>query len=254
MTKETSNKLYSFLYLFALYLGVKLLPLYEWIPIYWVASLVFFILYLGIIFLLVHEATRANLKPLKNESHLSYLWLIPLIIGCMSNLISSWAECLPVTSEFYITTLLHRMGMTLCCVVIEELLFRFFFLYFLQDMIKKEEHKDLFVILFSSLAFSFMHVVNFYGNNPVAVITQMGYTFVLGLILGFIAIYFETPLIPIIGHFLFNFLNTDLYSMFYVLKMDATYYLISIAIGTFVMAYAVILYYLARRKKEHATS
>lgn len=253
MSKETSNKLYSFLYLFALYLGVKLLPIKDWIPVTWVVNLLMYVFYLLVIALLVYESRKAKLEMQKNSQHLSYLLLIPLVIGGMSNLIYSWVFTAPIRESLDVAAFINNAGMTLCCVTIEELLFRFFFLYFLQDVVKDGKYKDILLILFSSLAFGLMHVVNFYGNNPLSVLTQIGYTVVLGLVLGFIALYFQTPIIPIIGHFIFNFLNTDLYALFYSLEMNTPYILTSLCIGIFVLGYVGILYYIARRKNEHAT-
>ncbi len=229
------------------------MPLKEWIPFVWASNLLMYALYVVIIFLLVYESRRAKLTMQKNEHHLNYLLLLPLVVGGMSNLIYSWVFASPLKESLDVASFFNNAGMTLCCVTIEELLFRFFFLYFLQDVVKEGKYRDLLLILFSSLAFGMMHVVNFYGNNPLMVLTQIGYTMVLGLVLGFMALYFQTPVIPIIGHFIFNFLNTDLYALFYSLEMNSPYILTSLCIGLFVLGYVAFLYYLARRKNEHAT-
>ena len=110
MSKETSNKLYSFLYLFALYLGVKLLPIKDWIPVTWVVNLLMYVLYLLVIALLVYESRKAKLEMQKNSQHLSYLLLIPLVIGGMSNLIYSWVFTAPIRESLDVAAFINNAG------------------------------------------------------------------------------------------------------------------------------------------------
>ncbi len=253
MNKETSNQIYSFLYLFALYLGIKLLPLIEWLPELWMAKLIQMILFFAICCLCFYEAARTGFIHDRRNQHRSYFFLAPFLLGCISNLMYCWIFQIPTNIQMDANIFVLDGFITLFCVVIEEYLFRVFFFSFLQNFIGNQKHKDFLVILFSAFAFSLIHLINLFGNNPLVVLTQVGYTFILGLILGYIALYFERPYVPIIGHFLFNFFNTNLYLVFYSASIDVNYILFSLGVGLAVLGYGVVLYLIDRRKKEDVT-
>ena len=254
MEKITSNKLYSFLYLLAVYLGIKLLPLIDWLPQLWQANLIQIALYLILIGLIIYECRRIPLHHRKNKDHLSYFLLLPMVLGCMSNLLYCWF--FGIEPKVSIDSLYFPLNsvITILCVSIEELLLRFLFFSFVEDMVRKSRYSVLWTVLFSSIAFSLMHCINFFGNAPLNVLLQLGYTFVLGLALGSLAILFESPIIPILGHFLFNFLNTDLYVSLYQAEINTSYVLFSVGVIILLILYLILLYYLTWRKKQHATS
>lgn len=241
MGKEAKNCLYAFLYLLALYLGIKMLPLQRWIQIPWLVFLVQFCLYFGLILLILSEAKKGKMKrqAIQRKSHL--LLLVPYLIGASSNLLYGLFFHLTPTIKVDID-LLSVAALTLECVTIEELLFRYIFLDFLIGILKDSKNKRMEVIFFDALAFSLMHCINFFGNNPLNVLLQIGYTFILGCILSSIALITEYPLLPIAGHFLFNFLNTDLVIRIYELDMSRIDYIVfSLSIGMLMIAYTGLL-------------
>lgn len=252
MTNKAEKLLYSFLYLFALYLAIRLLPLRKWFGSYtWAFLLVQFILLSVLVVLTVYESKRSLLKPVRNENHPNFLLLLPLLIGCSSNIL--YCLCFQIKAESTFTYLFFLETLnTLAGVVVEELLFRYFFFAFLGELFQGKKNEKLFVIFFSSLAFGLMHCINFFGNNPLSVLMQIGYTFLLGILLGSLSYLYETPLIPILGHFFFNFLNTDVFNHLYSVDVNVSYVLFSIGIGLLVLGYLGLLYYLYRRKC-HAT-
>ncbi len=255
MDKEKKNFLYTFLYLLALYLGVKMVPFEKWIKISWIVELLKTVSYLLLLLLALWECKKENMKPNRKEPHLNYLFLIPLFLGPCSNLLYGLmfqSETGQGFDAYFAFTAIE----TLECVILEEILFRLILFTFLQKVVENEKRTDVIVILLDSLFFSLMHAVNFFGNNPLNVFLQMGYTFILGVVLSNLAINFETPFVPVFGHFLFNFLNTDLAVRIYSFDMSKVNYLLfSVAIALFVVLYTVGLYLISKNKQrryEHA--
>lgn len=249
MNKSVQNKLYSFLYLLALYLGIKLLPLNTWISNIYLADSIRIILYIIVIALAIYEIKKMGSLSLVYKEHLSYFLLLPFVLGCISNILYSLFFKVEMTISFVASLFVIDSFETLFCVIIEELLFRMILFLLFNELIKESKYKDLLVILFTSLSFAFMHVINFYGNNPLNVLLQIGYSFVLGLILGFIAFYFETPILCVLGHFLFNYLNTNVYVILYQSEITVSYIIFNALLAFILFIYLFVLYYLTRRKK-----
>jgi membrane protease YdiL (CAAX protease family) len=252
--KNDLTSLYSFLYLLCLYLALEFLPLNDWIANSLYASLVKLGILAVILALSIYEIVHNRIKPSCFKNSLASFTLIPLILGCLSNFFYGLLFIKEQTISFNASLFTMDIFISIFSITIEELLFRFLLLTFLSLKIKESKNKDLLVILFSSLAFCLMHVINFFGNDPLSVLAQLGYTFVLGLILGVIAYYYETPFLTIIGHFLFNFLNQVFFSAFYSLTFSTQYLVYSIVFALIMILYTLFLVYLIRRKKHYASS
>lgn len=250
MEKQSKQLLYTFLYLLALYLGVKMLPLERWIssePVVLFLSLALEIL---LILLILYEIRHASLKIEKKTQTISLFLLLPLLPAASSNLLYSLifrsGISFSIDSLFPLVTL-----NTLACVVIEELLFRMILLLFFSSLLK-EKNRMILSILFTSLCFSLMHGINFFGNNPFAVLLQLGYTLLLGLVLGSLTCLYRSAIVPIVGHFLYNFLNMDLFSRIYDVNMsEPSYILFQTAIGICALIYLVVLFLIDHKKGKN---
>ena len=248
--KKNSNRLYSFLYLLAFYLGIDLLPIEKWIPLSAVAKLVRILL----LTVLLIGACKEIVKNRKTENcskirYFDYFLLIPFLYGTGSNLFYSaftnQQMTVAVTSEIVLDTFL-----TFVMAAMEEILFRYLLLTFFENLFINKKQKEILSILSSSVCFSLMHVVNFYGNAPMAVLAQLGYTLLLGFILGCLAVSYETPLLPILSHFLYNFLNMTLFNSLYSYSWDSGFIVYSIIVGLVLTGYSFFVYTLRGREKK----
>lgn len=249
MDSTTKNKLYSFLYLFAFYLAIRLLPLDKWCgSLTWLSKLLLILLFALEVFLQFWEARKIEYHYPKIEHTTPFLW-IPFILGCGSNIF--YCLCFSIPAEVSISNLFFlNILSTFLGVMIEEILFRYFFISFLDSLLKEDKWKNFYLILFSGLAFSLMHCINFFGNNPFSVLLQLGYTFVLGIVCSYLALGYQKLYLAVIGHFLFNFLNTDLFVSLYNIDVDTPYILFSLGIGIILSLYFVLIFYLNRRKQH----
>jgi hypothetical protein len=252
MEKKLKNTLYSFIYLLCLYFGIQLLPLSEWIPMDWLFHLVKSLCFAGIIVLIIIEIKRIPVEVEKPKRRIHPLFVLPLILGAGSNILYGFIFQQPMNREIQLVDFIGKLSTTALAVIIEELLFRILFLRLMWDLYEGHKYQEELTILFSALAFALMHCINFFGSAPLAVLAQIGYTFVLGLVLGVVALRIETPVLPIVAHFLFNFLNTNLYVALFNGNTDMAYFLFNGGLSIIIVAYFGLVYFIYRRK-EHAS-
>ena len=88
--------------------------------------------------------------------------------------------------------------------IFEEVIFRGIFIYNL----KKYGYDDIKCLLISALVFSLVHLTNAVGGNLIAVVLQIGYSFVIGLVLGAIYLKNNSILQVILIHFLIDYSNS----------------------------------------------
>lgn len=246
--KEKRNLILSFFYLLCLYLAVQLLPLQDWISLVWLRILVKGLLDSVILFLALYETYRA--KPFTCKREMNPWLFLPFIFVAGSNFIYAFLYLKPSVqfeSSVFFTSLID---LTLC-VILEELLFRNLLLEFFIQLFTDKKLKDELSILCSAISFSLMHAINFFGNPVGSVFSQLGYTFFLGLAFGYMALFSENHFLPSIAHFIFNFLNTLLFTTLYSLEEYTwMYFVLSISIGLAFVLYLVLVYVLSHRKKE----
>jgi len=93
---------------------------------------------------------------------------------------------------------------TLSVSLIEELVFRGIIFTLLLVTFKKEKHRVIYAVLLSSAMFGIVHLLNLFSMPAPAVLMQVGYTFLLGMLWAII-FYFTKSLVPVIvAHALFN--------------------------------------------------
>ena len=158
-----------------------------------------FLIFPFIVFSLFEDGFKLSRSTLK-----SFLLTIPLALIAFGNLAS-----LPFSSQINEPSFLdidRKVLFTLMTALIEETIFRFAFM----EAIAKTNLRR-FDILISALVFGLMHLFALFGgSDPLLTLAQVGYTFLLGLLLG--VAYRLGGLLPAFFlHFLFNFLQNDLF-------------------------------------------
>lgn len=250
MIKENKNNLLSFLYLLCLYLACNLIPYNKITNIAWVQILIkcgFFFIVSTLCFL---EYKKSNIIKLTGK--LKFYFVFPLFIGCCSNFIYIIFCKDASLSVFEYKTFLLNVIKVFLSVYIEEMLFRVFCLSLFLNLFN--DKNEIISILLSSFLFSIMHCINFYGNDYINVLIQLGYTFILGLILSIIKLSFKHSFyLVFIGHFLFNTINMELFTSLYLINYDALYFIISIIISILCLCYSIFIYKLLHIGDRHAS-
>lgn len=169
------------------------------------------------------------------------LILSPLLLMTVSNYFY-----LPTVEAHFIydSNILYILLTTLLIVLVEEIIFRGILI---SNIVSSKEMK----ILISSLVFAICHISRFLSTFNPFDLTSIAYAFVLGLITSTIYVYGGSLSFSFIFHLLFNVLNQNIYSLFYIKEMNyLSYFLINIGVGIIVLSYLFIIYFYYLRKKE----
>lgn len=207
-----------------------------------------------VLFLCLIETKKNQTSHLKNIKAIDIVLLVPLLLPCFSNLIYAVAYQVPKATNFDVGYLFSAIFLSLVSVIVEEMIFRYFLIFFFSSLFEKKKYRSYLVIFFSALSFSLMHVINFTSGNYLGTGLQIVYTFFLGIILGYFAYKLENIYLPIVGHFLFNLFNLILFTNIYNMEeYSLTYICLSIAFGVFSIAYFALYVYLKLRREKHAS-
>ena len=91
------------------------------------------------------------------------------------------------------------------------------------------------------------------GNSVPKTLAQVGYSFLLGIVLSLSYLGSENFVLPVLGHFLFNALNDTVPSMFLSYSMDTAYYIWNAVLGVFALLYAIGIAIVMKRRKTHVS-
>ena len=188
-----------------------------------------FLVLLPIVYYLMQNGFIFQKPSLKNT-----LICLPLCLICFGNLTSLLFFQKPSYDSQ--SDLLRLAIYTLGTAAAEELVFRFAFI----QALEKTKAKP-FAILISAAVFGCCHFFALLGGASfLSVLAQVGYTFLLGLLLG--VAYLLGGLLPaILLHFFFNFLQTDIYLALGGGTWDLPFYLCNIVCFLLATSYAAFL-------------
>lgn len=254
MTKIIKNKLFTFLYLLCLYLACQFIPYSKMTSSYPFQVLIKSIFLGVVLFLAIYEMIKDKSFIKKKNKWQYYLLSFPLLFACFSNFfyalifhveknqVQNWMN-------FTLSTILLILS-----VAIEEILFRMLLIDLFDQVFQKKKQGWIITILLSSLSFSLMHIINFTSGNYFGTLLQIGYTFVLGFILGYLAERVDNILLPLLGHFTFNFFNMNLYTTIYnQFDYPFSYTLFSLGFVFYSLLYLVLMYFIMKRSEQHAS-
>ena len=239
-------KIYTLIILVLLYLAIISFPLILWIDEIYVKiiDMSLKIAFIGIVFFSIKRYELGSPKFLPDKN-LKLSFLIPLVVITFSNWIYVWIFKFPINSSINGGMFTLTVFGTLITVFCEELLFR----EITHNCFKEIVKQDYLRTLISAAIFSLLHFLNFFsGTNILLVLAQVGYTFVLGLILGLIKEKGAGLIALVSFHFLFNVLNNDLFSVLYKGEWNTEFVVTNIIIGAVVVSYGVLLYFLLKVK------
>lgn len=245
---SSAKKKYTLIYLICFVLLFHSFPLEILIDNFIIQSILRIIIELALIFYVLYYNKKEFFIPFKfkkiSKRDIIYL---PLLLLCFSNLFVIYYQRATLNENINCINLIITIIKTFTIIFVEELLFR---MIVLEELYKSKNKFQ--TIFLSSLIFSLVHAVKISPSNIIIVLVQIGYTFILGIILGFILIDSDNLIIPIIFHFLFNFINNDLVIELFDFKNDLSFYVINIIVGIIVLIYLFFVVLLERRSEKNA--
>lgn len=239
-------KIITFLYSLLFYLAVLMIPFEKIVD----DSLIILILQIcaKLILLIYLYFDIFHKKNIAYKNEFSLLF-IPLFIGALSNYLT-----IPFCNgsiDINITPLqILQIPNTFILVCIEEIIFRHLAFDLFNHVIKESKNKDLYVILIASALFASIHFINIFSSGFTIILSQVGYTFLLGFILGVIKVKSKSLIYPILGHLLFNLFNDVIFVMLFKIEYNVTYYIVSAVIGIILVIYSLFILIKEQKNKD----
>ena len=107
---------------------------------------------------------------------------------------------------------------------------------------------SLLKVMISAAIFGLFHIVTFLSTYNPFDLLQIVYTAGLGMILGFFYEYGNNIVVPVVLHFLYNFMNTYVFSLYTIDETGLTYFLVAIIDAVVVAGYICLIYFLFIKK------
>ncbi len=175
------------------------------------------------------------------------LILLPTLLVCFNNFIF----ILFYQNYIFVSTFnriyIYEFVLTIFTAVIEEIIFR----YIIHNQLNIKN--KLLKIITSAGIFALFHIFNFLTSFDLSDLLIIVYAFGLGIILGFFMEYGKNTFICMGYHFLFNFINTNLYQFVFIglyQDMYLIYFLVAGAITIIVSVYLLLIYLFYFKKKD----
>ena len=210
---------------------------YVSLEVYYAISICLKLVYIVFLYFYIHKYHTYFLEY--NRPRKRWLWLLPLLLLPFSNIIVGIASgtylSLATSSAFYVVFL--AIIEQLLIVIVEELIFRVIFFNYMKHVMTLPQ-----AILLSALLFGLTHLFNLEMGNLPAVLLQVVYSFVLGIILALILHFTHNIVVPIVFHFLFNVINGLIVYLLFALEYGVIYFVVNIGIGVLSLLYSFFLY------------
>lgn len=235
------SKLYTLIILVLLYIAIISFPFTLLVADIYskIIDMVLKIVFIIVAFISIKRYELNGVKALPDKNPFLFL-LIPLFALTFSNWIYIWIFKPSLVTSFDGGLFTLTVFSTLITVFCEELLFREITHNCLKEFVKQ----DYLRILISSAIFALLHFVNVFGGVDITfVLAQVGYTFVLGLILGLIKEKGAGLIVLTSFHFLFNLLNNDLFSFLYNGDWNKEFIITNVIVGAIAVIYGVLMYF-----------
>lgn len=255
MAKPTKRKLIILVSLVVYYALFSYLPLETWLGErgFLIARLIAFSPAVSFLIFAKHfwgiEISRPHIQ-------LRYLFLLPLLIFCSINFLAVPIFEFPHSKEAQdIGLLFLELFSDSAAAVFEDLLFVDLFICFFLDVVHWK-HARLLSIFCSAALFCLCHLyIFFYQTYPgefdypeLVSLLQIVFIYMLTLVCGYLAIYFDSAVIPVTFHFAYNASNHILFYHFYEFDISWPYVLFVSIFAVFGIFYFIALWHMSEHQ------
>ena len=207
------------------------------------------IVYVVFAFFVVFYKLRLEIEIERPFKELKFLWLLPLLLPCFASLLSVPVLSSPFlhmenAGEFALDLVLDLFVSTA-----EDFIFVDVMISFLLDVLKDSKYKNLKAMVFSSIFFTVIRCYLFIDTAVDMAFFLLAVNFVVTFTCGYLAIYFDSALIPVGFHYLFNALNFIVAPGLFGYELDYRYFLFVIYFVLGLGVYTIALYRISRLMK-----
>lgn len=142
-----------------------------------------------------------------------WIWLLPAVIIAVDNF--QFGDYLSGQSVFVHTSRLDFVAFSVKCLSVglfEEIMFRGIVFPLTCDFLSKRNYSLEKALLVQAGIFALCHLVNIFSLGVGGTLRQVGYTFLVGCVSGFLLVKTKNIFVPSLFHALFNFFGTLLES------------------------------------------
>lgn len=228
----------------ALYCLFNYLPLQIWIRNEYIYLTVKILFYIVLSFFLLHFKKKLDLELERPLKEISWCWLLPLLIPACTNFISVEFFDSIQPKEVELGVFFFDIITDFFVSVGEDTIFVDIALGLLLPLLrnKRGAHKNVLSLFIISIFFTAIHCYSFLYSKPDVAAFSLVYVFLLTFECGYLAIYFDSPLIPILVHYLFNALDFVAFESFFEIeKITGKYILFCSLMILFAVFYTMAL-------------
>lgn len=253
MHKTLKEKLFTFLPFVVLYFLFNYLPIEHWVG---GNEIVFLSIKLG-----VYGLSAAALIYLKHKFHveievpekqISIWWLLPLLFVCFTHPLYAtlFGDGVKAIEEVEYGIIAFDAGVDIFVSIVEDILFVDLFISLLMEVFKKHKYRRVLSIFVAAALFTVAHCYTFIYNDPLDAAVILITVFFLIVECGYLAIYFDSAIIPVVAHALFNELNFVIFNKLFDVNLpDYRYAIFSFLMIAMTSCYLAVIYRLSTLQK-----
>ncbi len=226
-----------------IYMLFNYLPIKGWINNEWIYLSIKLALYVAMSVFIIIYKKKKEIELDRPYCEINYLYLIPLLLPCFANLIYILIREEGVDGKFEFI-MLYDLVVDAVGSIIEDLLFVDFMIYFLLKNLKTKYRKALSVVI-AGIVFMIAHCYSFLEFPVEVAALRLVFVALLTMECGYLAIFFDSFLIPVSFHFLFNAINYIIFDFFYYVEVSQIYYAFNFLIAIMASSYVIVLWHLS---------
>lgn len=247
MKQETRNKLIYLIVFTILYIVLNYIPFrffMDTIPL-----LIFRLCYYALLLIpVVYFKNRCRMEIEKPLKELHYLVLVPFLLPCLMDIVYCNIYEAEFNVGFSLAELLLEAAVDLFDSIVEDIIFVDVLIAFLFDVIREKKKRNIRCMIFSAAFFCLIRCYVFIYNDPLDSLLTIFVTAVITFSCAYLAIYFDSALIPIIFHFLFNVPNFVIAPILFSYSTELEYVIFTLLFMVPLLGYTFFMYILSEKK------
>lgn len=211
--------------------------------VFFIVRVIFYFLMAGVA---IFVKLRFHFEIERPRKEIHYLWLAPFLLTFVSSIVYGFvtkSELNPIgfQHDFFL-----EMGIEVFGVIVEDLIFVDFALDILLELLPKRKHSALLACVIAAFIFVLVRCSYFTLYSWDVSLFLLFFVFCINFICGYLAVYFDSVLIPLSFHFLCNTLNLVIASEIYLINYDLYYYFFMSFVLIASVVYSLALYRISR--------
>lgn len=204
--------------------------------------------YIVFVIMLLFFKRKFHIEVEKPHQIISLLYLIPFLAPCFVDL----TYCIVYEADFNEAFAGEILGLELSIdffdSIFEDIVFVDVMIAFLFEIIHNKKKRNLKSMLLSSLFFTLIRSYVFLYNEIGYSFFLLLVTFVVTFACAYLAIYYDSAVIPVVFHLLFNVMNFVVVPLFFSYSIEVEYYLFNSIGLVLLMSYTLFLYHLSDKR------